>query len=453
MDNALQLSKTGLIKRIVLFTVPIMLQGLLQSLYNSADLIVIGRFAGDTALSSVGATSSAFAVLVNLFIGASAGVDVIASLHYGMRDNKGLKQTIDTAIISAPIIGAFVMIMGFFLTRPILVLMNTPEGAVLEGAVTYMQILMIGVPFSMLFNFCSAILRTSGETKSQFIYLAISGIANVVLNLILVIVFHMGVEGVAIGTIVSQMLSAVLVLCKLLKSKGLFSFSFKNISFSFTKMKRILTIGIPAGIQGSLFSVSNAFLQSGVNSFGENAIAGSTATANVESLLYVMVSSFQSAATTFTGIYMGAKRMDKIKHVFFSVIGLSAITGIILGLGSYALGRTLISLFIVDNPVAIQYGYDRLCITFPVYFLAGLMGTLPGCVRGMGHGISPTIISLLGACGLRILWIYTVFAAYPSITVLYLIHPITWIVTTLSLVICFAICYKKEKRRLALTTA
>ena len=453
MDNALQLNKIGLIKRIILFTVPIMLQGLLQSLYNSADLIVVGRFAGDSALSAVGATSSAFSVLVNLFIGASAGVDVIASLHYGMRDDKGVKQTIDTAVISAPIIGVFVMVMGLFLTRPILVLMNTPEGAVLEGAVTYMQILMIGVPFSMLFNFCSAILRTSGETKSQFIYLAISGLANVALNLVLVIVFHMGVVGVAIGTIVSQMLSALLILCKLLKSKGLFSFSFKNMSFSFLKMKRILTIGIPAGIQGSLFSISNAFLQSGVNSFGENAIAGSTATANVESLLYVMVSSFQSAATTFTGIYMGARRMDKIKHVFFSVIGLSAVSGIILGLGSYALGRTLISLFIVDNPVAIQYGYDRLCITFPVYFLAGLMGTLPGCVRGMGHGISPTVISLLGACGLRILWIYTVFAAYPSIKVLYLIHPITWIVTTSSLIICFAICYKKEKRRLSLATA
>ena len=453
MDNALQLSKTGLIKRIILFTVPIMLQGLLQSLYNSADLIVVGRFAGDTALSAVGATSSAFSVLVNLFIGASAGVDVVASLHYGMRDSKGLKQTIDTAILSAPIIGIFVMVMGFFLTRPILVLMNTPEGAVLEGAVIYMQILMIGVPFSMLFNFCSAILRTSGETKSQFIYLAISGLVNVALNLVLVIVFELGVIGVAVGTIVSQMLSAMLILCKLLKSKGLFSFSFKNISFSLAKMKRILTIGIPAGIQGSLFSISNAFLQSGVNSFGENAIAGSTATANVESLLYVMVSSFQSAATTFTGIYMGARRMDKIKHVFFSVIGLSAVSGIILGLGSYALGRTLISFFIVDNPVAIQYGYDRLCITFPVYFLAGLMGTLPGCVRGMGHGISPTVISLLGACGLRILWIYTVFAAYPSITVLYLIHPITWIVTTLSLIICFTICYKKEKRRLALASA
>ncbi len=451
MDNTLELSKTGLVKKIILFTIPIMLQGLLQSLYNSADLIVVGRFAGDIALSSVGATTSAFAVLVNLFIGASAGVDVIASLHYGMRDNRGVKQTIDTAIISAPIIGIFVMIMGIFLTKPILVLMNTPEGAVLEGAVTYMKILMIGVPFSIFFNFCSAILRTSGETKSQFVYLAISGLANVVLNLILVIVFHLGVIGVAVGTVASQMLSALLIFIRLLRSKDLFSFSFKNISFSFAKMKRILTIGIPAGIQGSVFSISNAFLQSGVNSFGQDAIAGSTATANVESLLYVMVSSFHSAATTFTGIYMGARRMDKIKHVFFSVISLSAITGIILGLGSYALGRTLISLFIVDNPVAIEFGYDRLIITFPIYFLAGLMGTLPGCVRGMGHSISPTIISLLGACGLRILWIYTVFAAYPSITVLYLIHPITWIVTTTALIICFAVCYKKEKRRLCAT--
>ena len=447
MTEALELDKKGLIKKIILFTVPIMLQGLLQSLYNSADLIVVGRFAGDLALSSVGATASAYAVLVNLFIGASAGVDVVASLHYGMRDHKGVKQTIDTAVLASPVIGIFVMIMGIFLTRPILVLMNTPEGAVLEGAVTYMQILMLGVPFSMFFNFCSAVLRTSGQTKPQFIYLAISGIANVALNLVLVIVFHLGVVGVAVGTVASQVLSAALIFIKLLKSKGLFSFSFKGIEFSGKKLLRILSIGVPAGIQGSVFSISNAFLQSGVNSFGELAIAGSTATGNIEGLLYVVVSSFQSAATTFTGIYMGAGQIRKTKHVFFSVICLSAITGIILGLTAFALGRSLISIYIVDNPVAIQYGYDRLRITFPVYFLAGLMGTLPGCIRGMGHSVAPTIISLIGACGLRILWIYTVFAAYPSMSVLYLVHPITWIVTTTSLVICFAIFYQKEKRR------
>ena len=452
MTDTLDLDKKGLVKRIMLFTVPIMLQGLLQSLYNSADLVVVGRFAGELALSSVGATSSAYAVLVNLFIGASAGVDVVASLHYGMRDDRGVKQTIDTAVIASPIIGILVMIMGIFLTRPILVLMNTPEGAVLEGAVTYLSIVMIGVPFAVFFNFCSAILRTSGQTKPQFVYLAISGLVNVALNLILVIVFHMGVIGVAVGTVASQVLSAVLIFIKLLRSKVLFSFSFKDIAFSGKKLLRILSIGIPAGIQGSLFSISNAFLQSGVNSFGELAIAGSTATANIEGLLYVMVSSFQSAATTFTGIYMGAGKIRKVKHVFFTVVGLSAITGIILGLSAFAFGKNLISIFIVDNPVAIQYGYDRLKITFPIYFLAGLMGTLPGCVRGMGHSIAPTIISLLGACGLRILWIYTVFAAYPSITVLYLIHPISWIVTTTALIICFAVFYKKEKRRFDLIT-
>ena len=448
MTDSLDMSKKDLIKRIMLFTIPVMLQGLLQSLYNSADLVVVGRFAGDTALSAVGATSSAFAVLVNLFIGISAGVDVVSSLHYGMRDERGVKQTIDTAVLSAPVIGIFVMIIGFMLCRPILVIMNTPEGAVLEGAVTYMQILMIGVPFAIFFNFCSAILRTSGQTRPQFVYLAVSGIVNVILNLVLVIIFHLGVVGVAVGTVASQILSALLIFLKLLRTRGLFSFSFKNISFSGKKLGRIISIGVPAGIQGSLFSVSNAFLQSGVNSFGEDAIAGSTATANIESLLYVMVSSFQSAATTFTGRFMGAGRIDKVKHVFFTVIGLSAITGIILGLGSYALGEQLISIFIVDNPIAIGYGYDRLKITFPIYFLAGLMGTLPGCIRGMGHSLTPTIISLIGACGFRILWIYTVFAAYPTMTVLYTVHPITWILTSSSLIICFAIFYKKEKKRL-----
>ncbi|MBQ8392980.1 MAG: MATE family efflux transporter [Clostridia bacterium] len=446
MTKALDLDKKSLIKKIILFTVPIMLQGLLQSLYNSADLIVVGKFAGNTALAAVSATSSAYSVLVNLFICVAAGVDVVASLHYGMRDNRGVKQTIDTAILASPIIGIAVMVVGILITRPVLVLMNTPEGPVLEGAVTYMCILMIGVPFSMLFNFCSAVLRTSGETKSQFVYLAISGIANVALNLILVIIFHLGVIGVAVGTVVSQMLSAVLIMIKLLRSKGLFSFSFKGITFSWQKLKRILLIGIPAGIQGSVFSISNAFLQTGVNSFGEIAMAGSAATANIEGLLYVTVSSFQNAATTFTGRFMGEGKIKRIKHVFFTVIGLSAITGIVLGLTAFAFGRQLISIYVTGQE-AIMYGYQRLVITFPVYFLAGLMGTLPGCVRGMGHSIPPTIISLIGACGLRILWIYTVFAAYPSMTVLYLIHPITWIVTTTSLIVCFAIFYKKEKRR------
>ena len=450
MTENIKYSKMWLVKKIMLFTIPIMLQGLLQSLYNSADLIVVGNWAGEEALAAVSCTGSAYSVLVNLFIGASAGVDVVASLHYGMRDHKGVKQTIDTAIIAAPIIGVLVMIGGILFTRPILVMMNTPEGPVLDGAVTYMCLVMIGVPFAMLFNFCSAVLRTSGETKSQFIYLAISGLVNVLLNLLLVIVFHMGVVGVAVGTVVSQMLSALLIFLKLLKSKGLFSFSFNGIEFSVQKLKRILIIGIPAGVQGSVFSISNAFLQSGVNSFGEIAMAGSAATANIESLLYVTVASFHSAATTFTSRFMGEGKIKRVKHVFFTVICLSAITGIILGLTAFAFGRNLISLY-VDGAEAIKYGYERLCITFPVYFLAGLMGTLPGCIRGMGHSLPPTIISILGACGLRILWIYTVFAKYHNMSVLYLIHPITWIVTTSSLMICFAIFYKKEKKKLILT--
>ena len=238
MTDTLEYSKKNLIKKIILFTIPIMLQGLLQSLYNSADLIVVGQYAGDSALAAVSSTGSAYSVLVNLFIGASAGVDVIASLHYGMKDSRGVKQTIDTAVIAAPIIGVVVMIAGILLTRPILVLMNTPEGPVLEGAVTYMCIIMLGVPFAMLFNFCSAVLRTSGETKSQFIYLAISGLVNVLLNLVLVIVFHLGVVGVAIATVVSQVLSAILILVKLFKNKGLFSFSLLQIRLITTHIQR-----------------------------------------------------------------------------------------------------------------------------------------------------------------------------------------------------------------------
>ena len=449
MSQKIDMLNGGCAKKIIAFTIPIMLQGILQSIYNSADLVIVGRFSGDIALASVGATGAIFNVLVALFMGISAGVDVVSSFHHGMRDEKGVKQVIDTTVLTAPILGLIVTIIGLFCFEPVLRLMNTPEtDGVLQGAATYLNIIVLGVPFTMIYNFCAAIFRTAGETQRPFIYLAVSGVVNVLLNLLFVAAFDWGVVGVAVATVVSQALSALLIMIRLMKNEGLFSFTFKSISFSWQKLGKIVKIGIPAGVQACAMNLSNAFLQAGVNSFGNDAIAGSTAVATVESLLWVTLTSFVNAATTFISQNVGAGKIERVNKIMFTTISMTAALGLVLGLGSFALSDPILSIFIKDNPVAIQYGFDRLKITFPVYFLAGIMGVLPGAVRGLGYSTSPSLIAIFGACGIRIVWIYTIFRMYPSLSTLYLVHPITWVITSIALIINYIICYKKVKRRI-----
>ncbi len=449
MSEKIDMLNGGYAKKIIAFTIPIMLQGILQSIYNSADLVIVGKFSGDIALSSVGATTAIYNVLIALFMGISAGVDVVSSFHHGMRDEKGVKQVIDTAVITAPILGLIVTVIGVFCAEPVLILMKTPEAeGVLAGATTYLKIVVLGVPFSMIYNFCAAIFRTAGETQKPFVYLAISGGVNVALNLIFVAIFNWGVVGVAVATVISQALSATLIMIKLVRSQGLFSFKFKGITFSWQKLGKIVKVGIPAGIQSCAMNLSNAFLQSGVNSFGNDAIAGSTAVATVEGLLWVTLTSFQNATTTFISKNVGAGKIERVNKILFTTISMTAVLGVIIGLGSYLLADPILSIFIDDNPVAVQYGFDRLKITFPIYFLAGIMGVLPGAVRGLGYSTSPSLIAIFGACGIRIIWIYTIFRMYPSLSTLYLVHPITWVITDTALVINYIICYKIVKKRI-----
>ena len=449
MSKQIDMLNGGVVKKILLFTIPIMLQGILQNIYNSADLVIVGKFSGDVALASVGATTAIYNVLIALFLGFSAGVDVVSSFHHGMRDNKGVKQVIDTAVIIAPVLGLIVMVFGLLLAEPMLVLMKTPaEDGVLDGAVTYLRIIVCGVPFSLLYNFCAAIFRTSGETQRPFIYLAISGIVNVVLNIALVAGFGLGVVGVAVATVISQALSSVLILLDLINNKGLFKFSFKNISFSRQKFIKIIKIGIPAGIQSCAFNLSNAFLQSGVNSFGKDAIAGSTAVATVEGLMWVTLTSFQNATTTFISKNVGAGKIERVNKIFFTTISMTAVLGLFVGIGCFLLSNPIMSIFITDNPVALEYAMERLSVTFPIYCLAGVMGVMPGGVRGLGYSTSPSLISIFGACGIRIIWVYTVFQHYHTLSVLYLVHPITWVITNIALAINYVVCYKIVKKRL-----
>lgn len=450
MAQKIDILNGGIVKKIITFTIPIMLQGILQNLYNAADLVIVGQFAGDSALSSVGATTTIFGVMLSLFLGITTGVDVVSSLFFGKGEYSNVKKAIDTAIILAPILGIVCGLMGYFSAESVLDLMNTPkENGVFDGAALYLKILMIGVPFTLLFNFCSAILRTAGETKKPFIYLVISGGANVVLNLFFVVVLGYGVEGVAIATVISQILSAILVLIYLMNNKGLFTFSLKNINFSWSIFGKMVLIGLPAGVQGCAFNVSNAFLQSGVNGFGNDAIAGSTAVSTIENLLWVSLNSFVNAATTFVSQNVGANKLERARKSCIYTLLMTACMGIVIGLTAYMCGDLLLRIFIENNEVALQYGKDRYSITFPFYFLAGIMGVLPGAIRGFGSSLPPSIITIIGACGVRVVWVYTVFKMYPSLTTLYLVHPITWIITVASLTVNLLIAYYKTKKRLS----
>lgn len=437
-------------KNILLFTLPIMLQGILQTLYNSADLIIVGNFAdnGDAALSAVGATSSTYNVMTALFMGIAIGVDVITSFNYGRGDNERVKKTIDTAVISGVAIGIFAAILGFIITKPVMVLLDTPEEFdVLKNAVLYLRILMLGVPFSMLFNFCAAVFRTAGETNKPFKYLVLSGLLNVGLNVVFVAILKMGVAGVAIATVISQMLSCFLIVRRLMKNTGLFSFKLKGIQFSWRIFGKMVAIGLPAGLQNSAFSLSNMFLQSGVNYFGKDGMAAGTAVNTVEGLMWVTLSSFSSTATTFVSQNYGAGNMKRAKKSAIYIVLLTFVIGVFLGATTFLLGDQIMSIFIRDNLAALNYARQRYMVTFPIYCFAGVMSVLPGVIRGYGSSLPPSIISLVGACGIRIIWVFTIFKAVPHMSVLFLVHPLTWLITNVALIINLIITYNLAKRR------
>ncbi len=454
MSQKVDILKGSITKNLIIFTLPIMFQGILQTLYNAADLVIVGNFSGtpedgDIALAAVGATSSIFNVMTALFMGIAVGVDVVTSFNYGREKYDKVKKAIDTAVVSAPILGLICMGIGMLIARPVLILMDTPvKDGVLDKAIIYLCILMIGVPFSLLFNFCSAIFRTAGQTNKPFIYLVIAGALNVLLNIIFVAGFGWGVAGVAIATVISQITSCALLIITLMKNKGLFSFSVHKIEFSWRIFGKMIAIGIPAGLQSSAFSLSNVFLQSGVNSFGKDGMAAGTAVNTFEGLMWVTLSSFSNGMTTFISQNYGAGDMKRAKKTMWSGLLLTTGLGIILGLSTFLCGDLLMRIFISENPNAMELAQQRYMITFPLYFLAGIMSVLPGVIRGFGSSLPPSIISLVGACGIRIIWVFTIFELYHHMSVLFLVHPITWIITNIALFINLFITYGKAKKKM-----
>lgn len=439
-----------LLGKMLLFTLPLILSGILQLLFNAADVIVVGRFAGSEALAAVGSTSSLTNLLVNLFIGMSVGVNVLVARYYGGKQDDEVSETVHTAMVISVLGGILLAIIGIVLAKPLLTLMDTPED-VIEYSVLYMRIYFMGMPVMLLYNFGSAVLRAIGDTRRPLFYLTIAGVINVCLNLWFVISLHMGVAGVALATIISQFVSAALIVKCLMQSEGCFRLYLNKLHINWDKFGRIARIGLPAGIQGSLFSISNVLIQSSVNSFGSVAMAGNTAASNIEGFVYTAMNAVHQTAVSFTGQNLGGKKFDRISKILAECLILVTVIGLVMGNGVVLLGENLLSLYSTDGEV-IAYGMQRLQIICVMYCLCGIMDVLVGSIRGLGYAIMPMIVSLLGACAFRVVWIFTVFEWNRTLRTLYISYPVSWTLTALVHLICFLIVNRHLKKILGNTS-
>mgnify|MGYP000326215057 FL=1 len=430
-----------LLKKIILFAIPLMLSGVLQLLFNAADVIVVGRFTGNEALAAVGSTRSLINLLINLFVGVSVGANVLLGKHIGARDEENASKTVHTAVTFALVVGIAMIFVGFFLSRPLLELMGTPED-VINLSVLYMRIYFVGMPAFMFYNFGAALLRAVGDTKRPLYFLTLAGIINVIFNLIFVIVFHMGVAGVALATIISEGISAFLVFLCLKGADGVLHLDHRSLSFHKDVAIQMMKIGLPAGLQGCIFSVSNVLIQSSVNSFGSIAMAGNTASANLEGFVYNAMNSLYQTSLSFTSQNMGAKKYKRVDKILIECLVIVMIVGIVMGGGAYLIGTSLLSIYSSD-PQVISYGLLRMSLICVPYFLCGMMDVFVGSLRGMGYSVMPMLVSLTGACLFRIVWIFTIFATNRSLFVLYFSYPVSWALTATAHLICYMIVRKK----------
>lgn len=423
----IDMTSGALLPKILKFSFPLMLSSLLQLLFNAADIIVVGKFAGHEALAAVSSTGALVNLIVNLFIGLSVGTNVLVARQIGARDEEKIYKTVHTAMALSFIGGVILTIFGVFAAHPLLALMNVPSD-VIDLSTLYLQIYFLGITAMLVYNYGAAILRAKGDTKRPLYFLTIAGVINVVLNLILVIVFHMGVAGVAIATTVSQIVSATFVFYCLVGEPGVLQLNPKDMKIDMFSLKEIMKIGLPAGIQGSVFSLSNVVIQSTINSFGSAVMAGNGAASNIEGFVYVGMNAFYQSCLTFTGQNYGAGKMDRVKKTLYCCQFLVIITGLVLGLGAWFLGEPLLSIYASETEV-IQAGMVRMGYIARFYFLCGIMEVMVGTLRGLGYSIFPMIVSLIGACVFRLLWIYFIFPLNPTPDNVYISYPVTWIIT------------------------
>ena len=425
----------SIMDKLISFSLPLMLSGILQLMFNAVDIVVVGRFSGSQALAAVGSTTALINIFTNLFIGISLGANVLAARFYASGKEKEMSETVHTAITLALISGIIMAVVGLVLAKLALELMGTPSD-VIELSTLYMRIYFCGMPFFMLYNYGAAILRAVGDTKRPLIFLIISGVANAGLNMILVIIFHMGVAGVGIGTVISQLISCILVLRCLYKSEGCYQLRFSKLRIQKVYLRQIFQVGIPAGIQSTVINFSNALLQSSVNSFGSTAMAGYTAANNILGFLYVSVNAVTQACMSFTSQNYGVGKYKRMDRVLINCLILSVIISGVLGCGSYVFGTEILKVY-TEDPKVIQCGLEILSMTTVTYFLCGIMDLFPGALRGMGRSGVPMILSIIGTVGTRIVWIFMLFPQHRSLKFLFISYPASWLFTIVMQVICF----------------
>ena len=421
--------------KLISFALPLMVSGILQLMFNAVDIIVVGRFSGSQALAAVGSTTALINVFTNLFIGVSLGANVLAARFYAAGKDKEMSETVHTAITLALVSGVVMAVVGLVFSRWALEIMGTPAD-VIDQSTLYMRIYFLGMPFFMVYNYGASILRAVGDTKRPLMFLIVAGVINAVLNMFLVIAFHLGVAGVAIATVISQMISCILVLRCLYKTDSSYQLRFSKLCMKKFYLAQIFQVGIPAGVQSTVINFSNAMLQSSVNSFGSTAMAGYTAANNVLGFLYASVNSVTQACMSFTSQNYGVGKYKRMDRVLLDCGILSFVIAFVLGCGSYIFGGEILKIY-TEDPEVIRCGVEILSITTVPYFLCGIMDLFPGALRGMGHSGVPMILSIIGTVGTRIVWIFWIFPQNRSLYTLFISYPASWAITIVMQVICF----------------
>lgn len=432
-----------LFPKILAFSIPLMLSGILQLLFNAADMIVVGRFAGNTALAAVGANAALINLLTNLFIGFSIGANVLVAQYYGAGKERDMSETVHSSIVLSLLCGGILLVLGILAAPQILILMGTPED-VLGQAVLYIRIYFAGIPVLLLYNFGSSILRAVGDTKRPLYYLMAAGVINVILNLIFVIGCGLGVAGVALATVISQCISALLVLRCMMHMEGGCRVELKKLRINREKMLQIMRIGFPAGLQGTVFSLSNVLIQSSVNSFDSVAVAGNTAGQNIEGFIYMAMNTFHQTALSFSSQNFGVGNYKRIGRVFLECLGLVTFVGLSLGGLAYLFGNQLLGIYSSD-PQVIEVGLLRMSVICTMYCLCGIMDVSVGELRGIGCSVLPMVVSVLGVCAFRVFWIFTIFQQHRSLWTLYISYPVSWVLTAAVNMVCFMLVRRKQK--------
>ncbi len=439
-----------LFPKILAFSIPLMLSSILQLLFNAADMVVVGRFAGSTALAAVGANASLINLLTNLFIGFSVGANVMVAQSYGAKKQREMSETVHSAIVLSLICGCVLLALGIVAAPEILILMGTPED-VLGQAVLYIRIYFSGMPVILLYNFGSSILRAVGDTRRPLYYLLAAGVINIILNLLFVIGFGIGVAGVALATVISQCVSAALIVRCMMHMEGGCRLEIKKLGMKRDQVIQIIRIGLPAGLQGTVFSLSNVLIQSSVNAFGSVAMAGNTAASNIEGFIYMAMNAYHQTALSFCSQNLGAGNYKRIRKVLLECLAMVTFVGLTMGWAAYLFGNQLLGIYSSD-PKVIEIGLLRLSVICTTYCLCGIMDVLVGGLRGIGSAVLPMVVSLLGACGFRILWIFTIFQWEHSLWMLYLSYPVSWLLTAVVHAGCFVFLIGRRNSNSVLNT-